>query len=89
MGLKRFVSSMLRKSPICPSEPGKLAAGCPSVFAEDGTWNAKFPRKTVREERTGDGSVKKQQSSRKEAEQPPTFRLPRKRSWLLRRMVPS
>uniref|UniRef100_A0A6P4EM92 Uncharacterized protein LOC108044731 n=1 Tax=Drosophila rhopaloa TaxID=1041015 RepID=A0A6P4EM92_DRORH len=76
MGLKRFVSSMLRKSPICASEPGKLAAGCPSLFAEDGMWNAKFhPKRIAREERTH-GHVRKQQPSRKDAELPPTLGSP-------------
>ncbi|XP_016957190.1 uncharacterized protein LOC108029451 [Drosophila biarmipes] len=87
MGLKRFVSTLLRKSPICPAEPGKLAAGCPAVFAEDGMWSAKFIARAdparIR------GQVLKQPPGRKDAELTPSFRLPRKRSWLQRRMVPS
>nr|XP_016995009.2 uncharacterized protein LOC108055940 [Drosophila takahashii] len=85
MGLKRFVSSLLRKSPICPSEPGKLATGCPAVFAEDGMWSAKFTAR--RDPEKIQVQVFKQPSSgRKDAELTPSFRLSRKRSWLQRRI---
>ncbi|EDW48694.1 uncharacterized protein LOC6610065 [Drosophila sechellia] len=87
MGLKRFVSSVIRKSPISPSEPGKLAAGCPAVFAQDGTWSAKFNGRSA-PEKIND-QVIKQESGRKDADLTSTTRLPRKRSWLQRRVIPS
>ncbi|EDV55303.1 uncharacterized protein LOC6547588 [Drosophila erecta] len=82
MGLKRFVSSLIRKSPISPSEPGKLAAGCPAVFAQDGMWSAKFNSRSNPEKI-------KPESGRKEADLAPSIRLPRKRSWLQRRTISS
>ncbi|XP_039481612.1 uncharacterized protein LOC120445342 [Drosophila santomea] len=90
MGLKRFVSSLIRKSPISPSEPGKLAAGCPAVFAQDGMWSAKFNSAKSNPERiNGQAIACKQESCRKDADLAPSIRLPRKRSWLQRRIIPS
>ncbi|XP_017072778.1 uncharacterized protein LOC108109017 [Drosophila eugracilis] len=87
MGLKRFVSSLLRKAPIRSSEPGKLAAGCPAVFNEDGMWSAKFIMKKNGEQDMNSGHVVKHQSSRKDAELTPSSGLSRKRSWLQRRTI--
>ncbi|XP_017051063.1 uncharacterized protein LOC108094803 [Drosophila ficusphila] len=95
MGLKRFVSSIMRKSPIKASEPGKLVAGCPSVFSEDGTWSAKFQHQkplplSIPSEGMSQGHIYKQPSSSlKDTNDPTAFKLSRKRSWLLRRTVPS
>lgn len=86
MGMKRFVSSLIRKSPISPSEPGKLAAGCPAVFAQDGTWSAKFNGQFA-PEKIND-QVIMQESGRKDDDLTSTIRLPRKRSWLQRRVIP-
>ncbi|XP_043644748.1 uncharacterized protein LOC122614274 [Drosophila teissieri] len=88
MGLKRFVSSLIRKSPISPSEPGKLAAGCPAVFAQDGMWSAKFNSAKSNPNPNSNPNLEKinGQAIKQEA---PSIRLPRKRSWLQRRTIPS
>ncbi|XP_017025090.1 uncharacterized protein [Drosophila kikkawai] len=90
MGLKRFVSSMLRSAPLRSSKAGELATGYPSVFNEDGMWNAKMLRQvqgtTANVPMKLQGLAVKQQQSEHIDDAP--YRLPRKRCWLTQRKDP-
>ncbi|KAH8258436.1 hypothetical protein KR038_011465 [Drosophila bunnanda] len=91
MGLKRFVSSMLRSAQLRSSKAGELVSGCPPVFNKDGMWNAMVQRqvqvKAARGPRKPQEYGLEKQPGRNPGELVPnaTQRLPRKRCWLTKR----
>lgn len=91
MGLKRFVSSMLRTGPLRASKPGELASGCPSVFTEDGMWTALVRRQQQVTPPNGlmkpHGYGFERKAGHNAAESAPSHQLPRKRCWLMKRSV--
>ncbi|KAH8253126.1 hypothetical protein KR032_003652 [Drosophila birchii] len=94
MGLKRFVSSMLRSAQLRSNKVGELAAGCPPVFNQNGMWTAMVQRQM--QNKPGNGPGGKPQDHHRGLEQqqsgpfsggsePTAHRLPRKRCWLTKR----
>ncbi|KAH8374415.1 uncharacterized protein LOC110182895 [Drosophila serrata] len=89
MGLKRFVSSMLRSAQLRSTKAGELAAGCPPVFNKDGMWNAMVQRQVQNKATSGSGKTKENDPEKQSGELAPNAaRLPRKRCWLTKRTDP-